>query len=339
MILVTGATGNVGSELVRLLAGAGEPVRALCRSPEKAGSVGGRGVEPVLGDLGDPGSVEAAMEGCDRLFLLTSPAPDQVRREKAAIDAARRASVRRVVRVSAADANPGAPVPWARWHSAIDAHLRASGLEWTILKPTAFMQNFLSWTAMIARGRLYGAAGEGRASWVDARDVAAVAASALAEVDSVHEGATYFLTGPEAFSMRGATAVLSEVLGREVRYVNVPRLALRARLRLAGLPGWFADGIAGQFADVLAGGHALDVTGEVIRTTGRPPRAFADFARDHRRVFGSAARSKERGESDEQHGPGKLSGRADEVARQAAEGAVREAQGEQGDGRRDDERR
>lgn len=284
MILVTGATGNVGSELVRLLAGTGEPVRALCRSPEKAESLSGRGVEPVLGDLVEPGSVEAAMRGCDRVFLLTSPTPEQAWREKAAIDAARRAGVRRIVRVSAADANPGAPVPWARWHSETDAHLRTSGLDWTILKPTAFMQNFISWAPMIARGRLYGAAGEGRASWVDARDVATVAARVLA--GDGHEGATYFLTGPEAFSMREATAVLSGVLGRKVGYVNVPRIALRVRLRLAGLPGWFAEGIAEQFADVLAGGHALDVTGEVARIIGRPPRAFADFARDHRRTLG-----------------------------------------------------
>lgn len=288
MIFVTGATGDVGSELVGRLVNTGEPVRALCRSQEKANSFRGHTAEAVLGDLDKARDIEEAMNGCDQLFLLTPPALEQARREKALIDAARRAGIRRVVKVSAADANPGARVPWARWHSEIDAYLRASEFSWTILKPTAFMQNFLSWAPMIKRGRLFGAAGKGRASWIDARDVAAVAASVLSGEDDHHEGATYFLTGPEAFSMRQATATLSEILGREVKYTNVPSLALRARLRLAGLPGWFADGIAEQFANVLAGGHAVDVTEEVARITGHSPRTFADFAKDHRRTLEGA---------------------------------------------------
>lgn len=285
MILVTGATGTIGSELIQLLAKAGEPTRALCRSSEKAEEIRRRGVEPVVGDLADTAGLEAAMDGCNRLFLLSPPDLDQVKRERNVIDIARRAGIRRVVKVSAADANPNAPVPWARWHSEIDAHLRVSGVEWTILKPTAFMQNFLTWVPMISRGRLYGTAGEGRAGWIDARDIAMVAADVLASEADGHGSATYFLTGPELFSMREATAVLSEVLGRKVRYINVPRLVLRARLRLSGQPGWFADGIAEQFADVLAGGHSVDVTGEVVKISGRPPRSFADFASDHQAVF------------------------------------------------------
>lgn len=225
------------------------------------------------------------MNGCDRLFLLSPPDLEQAKRERIVIDAAIRTSVRRIVKVSVADANPGAPVPWARWHSKIDTHLRKSGVEWTILKPTAFMQNFLTWAPMISRGKLYGMADKGRASWIDARDVAAVAANILSGEAKEHKGATYFLTGPEAFSMSDATAILSDVLGRKVKYVNVPRFALRARLRLSGLQGWFAYGIAEQFANVLAGGHSVDVTEEVTRVTGRLPRDFAEFARDYRAVF------------------------------------------------------
>ena len=285
MILVIGATGTIGSELTRLLAKTSEPTRALCRSLEKAEEVREQGMEPAIGNLEDAAGLEMIMDGCDRLFLLSPPDLDQVKRERTVIDAARRAGVRRIVKVSAADANPGAPVPWARWHSKIDTHLRTSGVEWTILKPTAFMQNFLSWAPMISQGKLYGAADEGRASWIDARDVAAVAANVLAGEAEGHKGATYFLTGPKSFSMSDATAILSEVLGRKVKYVNVPRFALRARLRLSGLQGWLADGIAEQFANVLAGGHSVDVTGEVTRLAGSPPRSFADFARDHQRIF------------------------------------------------------
>ena len=162
-ILVTGATGPVGTELTRLIAASGRPARAMCRRTGQAERLRRTGLEPVLGDFDDPASVEEAMRGSETVFLLSPGAQRQAEREKGAIDAAKRAGVRRVVRVSAADSNLGAPVPWARAHAEIDAHLRGSGLAWTILKPTAFMQNLLSMTRPISKGVLPHIAREGRA--------------------------------------------------------------------------------------------------------------------------------------------------------------------------------
>ena len=286
-VLLTGATGGIGSELMRLVAASGRPARAMCRKTGQAERLRGSGLEPVLGDFDDPVSVEEAMRGSETVFLLSPGAPEQAEREKGAIDAAKRAGVRRVVRVSAADANLGAPVPWARAHAEIDAHLRESGLAWTVLKPTAFMQNLLSMTRPISKGVLPHIAREGRVGWVDTRDVAAVADRVLAESER-HKGATYFLTGPEALTMREIAARLSGTVGRRVRYVNVPVPGFRLALKLAGVDDWLARGLVPQFRDVVAGGHGVDVTGEIARLAGRPPRTFDEFARDHGAAFSGA---------------------------------------------------
>ena len=283
-VLVTGATGPVGTELTRLIAASGRQARVMYRKAGQAERLRRMGLEPVPGDFDDPKSVEEAMRGSETLFLLSPGAPRQAEREKGAIDAAERAGVRRVVRVSAADSNLGAPVPWARAHAEIDAHLRGCGLAWTVLKPTAFMQNFLSMTRPISKGALPHIAREGRVGYVDTRDVAAVADRVLADPEG-HEGATYLLTGPEALTMREVAARLSGATGRRVRYVNVPTPAFRLALKLAGVDDWLARGLIPQFRDVVAGGHAVNVTGEVARLAGRPPGSFADFARDHRAAF------------------------------------------------------
>lgn len=146
------------------------------------------------------------------------------------------------------------------------------------------MQNFLSMTRPISKGVLPHIAREGRVGWVDTRDVAAVADRVLADPEG-HEGATYFLTGPEALTMREIAARLSGAMDRRVRYVNVPVPAFRLALKLAGVDDWLARGLVPQFRDVVAGGHGVDVTGEIARLAGRRPRSFADFARDHEAAF------------------------------------------------------
>jgi uncharacterized protein YbjT (DUF2867 family) len=174
-------------------------------------------------------------------------------------------------------------VPWAKAHALIDHHLRASGIGWTILKPTAFMQNFLWFKDPIAKGFLPQVAGKGSVSWVDTRDVARVAAAVLTE--DGHEGATYFLTGPETLDMKEAAARLSKVLGHKVRYLNLPSPLFWGLLRLTGNSGWTAKGLDVQFTDVVAGHHDIDPTFEIERLTGRPPHDFTDFLLHHRAQF------------------------------------------------------
>jgi uncharacterized protein YbjT (DUF2867 family) len=213
---------------------------------------------------------------------LTAPA-----RETAAIDAAKRAGVGRIVKISASDCNVRSKIPWARAHALIDHHLRASGLDWTILMPTAFMQNFLWFTKPVAKGYLPLGAGKGSVSWIDSRDIARVAATVLTQ--DGHSRATYFLTGPETFDITEAAVQLSTVTGHKVRYLDLPAPVFRTVLRLSGNSRWMAGGLIAQFSDMVAGHHDIDPTGEVERLTGQPPRDFASFLRDHRDAFAKAA--------------------------------------------------
>lgn len=287
MILVTGATGGIGGEVCRLLDEAGAPFRAMCRKQEQFDSFRKRGVDAVLGDFSRPETLPAAMQGCDQLFLITAPTQDQVELETAAIDAAKRAGVGKIVKISASDSNVNSPVPWAKSHALIDHHLRGSGLAWTILKPTAFMQNFLWFKDPIAKGFLPQVAGNGSVSWVDTCDVARVAVRVLTQ--DGHDSATYFLTGPQTLDMKTIAGRFSQLLGHKVRYLNIPTAAFWGILRLTGNSRWMASGLAVQFADVVAGHHDIDPTFEIERITGTPPHDFARFAADHLKAFRKAA--------------------------------------------------
>jgi uncharacterized protein YbjT (DUF2867 family) len=287
MILVLGATGGIGGEVCRQLKDAGAPFRAMARKQAQIDRLQKEGVDAVLGDLDRPETLPAAMAGIETLFLVTAPTQAQVAQETAAIDAAKRAGVGRIVKISASDCNVRSKIPWAKAHALIDHHLRASGLDWTILKPTAFMQNFLWFTKPVAKGYLPIGAGKGSVSWIDTRDIARVAATVLTH--DGHSRATYFLTGPRTFDFAAAAAELSKVAGRRVRYLDLPVPVFRTALRLTGNSRWMAGGLVAQFSDMVAGHHDIDPTGEVERLTGQPPRDFASFLSDHRDAFAGAA--------------------------------------------------
>jgi len=284
VILVTGATGNTGSELVRLLAEAGAPARALVRSPEKAASIQRLGLEAALGDFEQPDTLDAAMAGCDHLFLLSPPNPHQPEQERNAIDAAKRTGVGHVVALSVLGSSPDASVAFGRWHGEIDRHLAESGLPHTLLLPSGFMQNFLASAQTVAeQGVLYGMTGETRVSYIDTRDVAAVAARVLTSPG--HEGKAYALTGPEALSGDEVAERLSAATGRQVGAVDVPADTFRQALAGAGLPGWLVDRLI-ELNTMMGAGHAAGVTDEVATLLGRQPRTFAQFAAEHRAAFG-----------------------------------------------------
>jgi uncharacterized protein YbjT (DUF2867 family) len=284
VILVTGATGNIGSELVRLLAEAGAPARALVRSPDKATSIQRPGLETALGDFEQPDTLDAAMAGCDHLFLLSPPSPHQPEQERSAIDAAKRVGVGHVVALSVLGSSPDASVAFGRWHGEIDRHLAESGLPHTLLLPSGFMQNFLASAQYVAdQGVLYGMTGETRVSYIDTRDVAAVAAQVLTSPG--HQGKAYTLTGPEALSADEVAERLSAATGHQVGSVDVPADTFRQALAGAGLPGWLVERLV-ELNIMMAAGHAAGVTDEVATLTGRQPRTFAQFAAEHRAIFG-----------------------------------------------------
>jgi uncharacterized protein YbjT (DUF2867 family) len=282
MIVVTGATGRIGSELVRRLAQRGEAVRGLARSAGRGEEL--PGVEWVAADLAQRDGLVPSFAGAERLFLLTANSEDMVRLQKNAIAAARRGGVRHVVKLSALGASDHSLSVIGLWHYNVERVLRESGLAWTILRPHHFMDNLLDQRRSIARdGLVYSASGEGRIPFIDTRDIAAVATVALTE--SGHEGEVYTLTGPEAPSYREATETLSRVLARPLTYVAETEDEAWVRLRRAGEPVWRIAALLAIAAYQRAGGPTEHVTQTVEELTGRAPQTFEQFARDHAADF------------------------------------------------------
>ncbi|HEY7381067.1 MAG TPA: SDR family oxidoreductase [Gaiella sp.] len=281
-VLVTGATGTIGSGVVRELVDRGVPVRAFARSPEKAA---GLGVEVAQGDFADPGSLRAALEGVERMFLCCGNVPGQLAYETDAIDAAADAGVRQLVKISTTGAEVDSPLAFWDWHGRIEQHLAASGVSSTVLRCSTFMSGVLAATDTVRHiGKLLVPAGDARISMIDPRDVAAVAATVLTE--DGHQGETYALTGPAAITYAEIAATLSEVTGRDVEYVDVPVEAARAGMLEAGLPAYLVDFLTTLFP-VLREGAAAETTDTVRTLTGSEPRSFAEWARDHAAAFGA----------------------------------------------------
>jgi uncharacterized protein YbjT (DUF2867 family) len=279
MILVIGATGTVGSEVVRQLVATGERPRALVRDPATARQRLGDQVEHVVGDLDRPETIAAALAGVDRVFLLTTQSSRQPEWERAVIGAAARAGVGQLVKLSVFRANEQSPLQVARQHGQAERVLAQSGLAATILRPVFFMQNLL---AMIHDGAIATAAGDGRVAMVDARDIAAVAVATL--TGGGHAGKTYTLTGPQALSFYQVASVLSRQTGRPLRHVRVPPDKVRVALQGRGVAAWYADDMA-KLHSMLAVGYEEVVTDDIHRVTGRPPRTLAQFAGDHAGVL------------------------------------------------------
>jgi uncharacterized protein YbjT (DUF2867 family) len=279
VILVIGGRSKIGSALLELLTGRGESVRALVRDGESAASLPA-GVEPVVGDLGEPESLRAAMSGVEKVFLLSSPHRDAVQWHRNAIDAAGASGVALLVRSSIIGADNESPAEFISAHSECDRYLEQSGLDHAILRPNLFLQNIPESTipSIGDDGRFYVNAGDARISMVDTRDVAAVAGAVLTE--SGHAGAHYDITGPEALSYGDVAARLSAALGREVEYVDAPDDAVRGALLGFGLDEWFVGALVGLYQDYRRSGtdgYVSAVTDTVERVTGRPPRSIDDL--------------------------------------------------------------
>src|SRR3989475_7775697 len=282
MIVVTGATGHIGNELVRLLAEKNVPVRALTRDPRRARSM--RGVDWVRADLADADSLPRLFRGADRMFLLTSNSDDMRALQVNSIVAARAAGVAHVVKGSALGASDHSKSPIGKAHYEVERALQESGIAWTILRPHVFMQNFLDIAPTIAReGRIRSPSGDGRIPFIDTRDIAAVAAVALTAPG--HEGKKYVLTGPEALSYGDVARIIGKAVGRPVEYVAESLEEARERLVRAGAPPWMIDSALALAAYQRAGGPTAEISRTVQEVVGRPPRTLARFVQDYASVF------------------------------------------------------
>lgn len=281
MILITGATGKSGREIVAQLSAAGARLRALVRDPTKAGWLAELpGVEIVQGDLGKPETLGAAFAGVERALLLPAPAPSSVAEQSNFIEAAVRAGTPHVVKFSAVGADAGAAEGFARWHGLGEEQLQASGLAYTILRPALFMQELLnSWGG---QRTIYLPMGDMRQAPVDTRDIAAVAVKTLTE--DGHAGRTYEITGPEALTYTEIAAQISAATGEQVTYVPISFEQFRQSLASAGLPAWLVAALV-DLNQKLAAGVGSEVTNVVREVARKEPITFAEFAREHAQQF------------------------------------------------------
>ncbi len=288
MILVTGATGRIGRELVGELAAGRAKFRALVRSSGKAETIRIAGGEAVVGDYAEPTVRQAALEGVDTLFLLTPASRDKVAAETALAETAARSGVSRIVKISADGADSAAPPIFARLHRDVERRIEDLGTAWTFLRPSFFMQNYFTYAESIrSHGAIFASAGSGRHADIDVRDIAAVAARVLTE--DGHDGRAYALTGPEAQSLGEAARKISTISGRDVRFVDVPPEDARKAMVATGMTEWLADSLLDLFAWYQRGEGTTNgsaVTGDVEEILGRPPRSFESFIRENVQTFG-----------------------------------------------------
>ncbi len=276
MILVTGASGNVGSKVVRLLLDAGVPVRALSRDPANAGFP--RAVDVVAGDLAAPDTLGAAFAGVERMFFFTPPSGGAD-----IVEAARRGGVRRVVVLSSAAVVKADPRtnPIAGRHDAVEKAVQAAGLQWTFLRPDSFASNALAWAESIrAESVVRAAYPRSQRNPIHEADIAAVATAAL--LDDAHIGAAYLLTGPAAITQAEQAAAIGAAIGREVRFEELSRAQALAQMTQRTPPA-----IAERLLDYAAKSvdTAPALTGAVEAVTGQPARTFAAWAREHAGAF------------------------------------------------------
>lgn len=276
-----------GSQVVNALLERNQEVRVFVRDPDRARELFGHAVETAPGDFADRRSVRDALDGVEQLVLSGADHPGRVEWEKAAIDAAAAAGVRRIVKLSSISAEPGAPIAFWDWHGRIERHLGDSRIPWVSLRSAFYMSNLLAGAEQVGReGRLYAPAGRARIAMIDPRDVGAAAAAVLTTAG--HDGQTYVLTGPEALTYAQVAAELSAVTAGEVNFIDIPdEQATRAMIE-TGLPPFAAHQVVGIFK-MLRQGVGEHVTTTVESLTGSPSRDFAAFARDHATLFAPAA--------------------------------------------------
>ena len=283
-ILVTGATGNVGSSVLEHLNTAEVEVRALTHDESKVPSLRDRGVEAVVGDFSRPETLGAAFEEVDRLFHLTPGSQEQATFGINLTNAAKESGNNvRVVRLSVFKASHEGPSRLSKQHAEIEDALTSSGLPYTLLRPVYYMQNTMAAAQTVAsEGKIYQPLGEGRLGMIDVRDVGEVAAKVLTEEG--HEGQTYTLTGPASISYHDVAAALSEVLDNEVDYIDVPLDAAKESMMQMGFPEWLVDAVI-EWAEAFREGYGDFTTDDVEQLSGHPATSYEKFAGDYAQVF------------------------------------------------------
>lgn len=277
-VLVTGSTGTIGREVVRALQGRGLDVVVGLRDPSRGAPEGTRAVKFDWADLETHAS---AVEGIDRLFTLTPFVPNVAELAASVIAAAKKAGVSFVVDLSASGASEEAPMEGGRNHARIEKCIKESGISYTILQPTFFMDNVLTFQrdAILGQGAFYGASGGQAVSYISSADIGAVAATVLAD-PGAYAGRTLALTGGEAVTDAEVAALISKLSGREVRFVDLTLEQYREGLLQQGVPAWMVDGMV-ALESVKRNGWAVSVSPDVATVLGRAPETLPAFMERH----------------------------------------------------------
>jgi uncharacterized protein YbjT (DUF2867 family) len=286
MILITGASGNVGGEVLKQALAVGLKIRATFPSPSKAAKAPA-GMEGVVMDYGKPETIRAALHGVEKIFLVGPPVRDLPAMEANFIKEVRAAGRKHIVKLSALG---GRESMYPSGHRDSEENIEASGLPYTFLRPNGFMQNLVNYNAGTIRSQnaFYGCQGNGAVSVVDIRDIAAVAVTVLAATE--HEGKSYTLTGGEALTNEQVAEKISRVAERKISYVDLPPAEFKKAILSAGIPEWSADALL-DLQRLYREGKAGLVTNDVDRLTGRKPIPFDQFARDYAFAFRAEAQA------------------------------------------------
>lgn len=276
-ILVTGATGTVGSEILRIFSQKSQAgVSAFVHDPEKVDQVKAEGASAVVGSFEDRASLDTAMSGITTVILITPANPSAEDQASNVIAAAKASGVKKIVRISAIKADPQGPTNNTQAHGRTEAELSKSGLGHVLLRPNLFMQNlFMAADQIIEDGQFSFAMGTGRMGMIDTRDIAACAAECA--LSDKWDGQTLELTGPDVISYSDVAAVLSELSGKPVEYVPMPPNDMYEMIKDAGWGEWMAA-LAQGYGQAYASGWGDFTTGNVEEITGKPPRSFREFA-------------------------------------------------------------
>jgi uncharacterized protein YbjT (DUF2867 family) len=281
MFLITGATGNNGREIVKQLVAAGQSVRILVRDPQKAGDLKALGVEMTTGDLDHPESLDRALQGIEKALLLPANSFQQVAQERNFIDAAKRAGTQHIVKFSAAGVAIDSPIAILNWHAQAEQYLEQSGIAFTHLRPTFFMQNLLQFAAP-SQNEVYLPFADAAIAMVDIRDIAAVATAVLTETS--HTCKAYTITGTEALTMNQAVEQISQVRSNLLKYVAVPLEGFKQGLLKWGQPEWLAEALTDLFTTIGQGAQSA-TTQTIADVAKKQPISFAQFTQDYASVF------------------------------------------------------
>ena len=285
MILLTGATGRVGSAAAKALARANVPFRALVRDPGKV-AFDHDAAEIVQGDLNDPGVVEQALQGISRALIVMGNHPDQATLERQFASLAANAGVSHLVKVSSMEAAPDATATLPKNHYDTEQHIASLGVDWTFLRPNYYMQNMLMYAGSIARTSSFALPlGTAKTAMIDARDVGEVAAVVL--TGEGHAGQAYRLTGPTMMDFHDVAARMGSVLERPVSYVAQSPEAFREVLGQFIQSAWQLDAVCELFAEIAAG-SLEEQTSTTADLLGRPAVDLETFTRQFAAAFAPA---------------------------------------------------